>query len=71
MDGTMVTNMFNKETVNKSFCQCKDGIPGPWDPPGNKGEMGMEGRQGHKGEMGIKGDEEDTGPSGLRGDAGN
>ena len=40
--------MISKEIVNKTFCQCKDGIPGPSGPPGNKGEMGMEDRQGHK-----------------------
>ena len=27
-------------------CQCKDGNPGPQKPPGNKREIGIEGKQG-------------------------
>ena len=52
----------NKHDVVKrqseQYCQCKDGNPGPRDPPGSKG---MEGKQGCK---------EDTGPPGPRGDTG-
>ena len=39
--------------------QCKDGIPGPNCPPGNKGEMGIKELKGDTGLPGPWGDAED------------
>ena len=54
-------DVVKKQLEQNCTCQCKDSSPDPKGTPGNKHEIGMEGKRGRKGA---------TGPSGLRGDAG-
>ena len=37
---------------SKQSCQCKNGIPGPVGPPGNKRDIGSPGPRGYTGAQG-------------------
>ena len=54
-------------TQSGDECQCKDGMQGPIDPPGQKGD---EGKQGRKGDAGPPGNKGDIGEQGLKGTKG-